>query len=246
MTPPHRQNTLIMLRAEQERIERILRGQDSLMQEVHGILEQEQKTDDILRAKVRSASPSRTNLIAPMDPSRVFHVDTLKAACIKYRLRFLDASLFKGDLPPQAVLALRGTERLAAAPLQGFKMLAPASRFKLCDSNADPLLFVPVGDDRYYLVHRWGNDMAPWRAWTAWPFRSAFHLGVMVLACSLVLSLFIPNSVITSDPSATWMGAHRVLFLFWSTMVCISFTVFGWLAFFGSFSRDNWNSRHFN
>lgn len=244
---PSRQNNLYtMLRAEQERIERILRGQDGLMQEVHGILEQEQKIDDILRAKVRSASPARTNLITPMDPARVFHMDTLRAACIKYRLRFLDASLFKGDLPPQAVLALRATERIAAAPLQGFKVMAPASRFKLCDSNADPLLFVPVGDDRYYLVHRWGTDMAPWRAWMAWPFRSVFHLGALVLACSLLLSMVIPNAVITSDPEASWMGPHRVLFLFWSTMVVASFTVFGWLAFFGSFSQDDWNSRHFN
>ncbi len=49
-------------------------------------------------------------------------------------------------------------------PLRGFKVMAPAARFKLCDSDADPLLFVPVGKDHYYLVHKWGGDLRWHRA----------------------------------------------------------------------------------
>lgn len=235
-----------MISEEQQRIERILRGQADVLGEVQRILDREQRHDDVLRAMVRSSSGHHVNHIARPDPDRVFHIDAIRAVCVKYRLRFLDASLFKGEVPHEAVYRIRQLEARSDAPLRGFKVMAPASRFKLCDSNADPLLFVPVGDRHYYLVHRWGNDMSPWRQAAAWPFRSVAHLAMLVFAAAVLLSMIMPNWIITTDPAAGWWGGHRILFLFWCTMVCASFTVFGWFAFFGSFSRDDWNSRHFN
>ena len=235
-----------MIRQDRERMEKILLGQADVLNEVMHILDREQRHDDVLRAMVHSASGHHVNRIARPDPDRVFHVDALREVCMKYRLRFLDASLFKGELPNEAIYRIRQLESRAEGPLRGFKVLAPAARFKLCDSDDDPLLFVPVSEDHYYLVHRWGRDMSPWRGLVAWPFRSVVHLATMVLAAALLLSMVMPNWLITTDVEAGWWGAHRVLFFFWCTMVCASFTVFGWFAFFGSFSREDWNSRHFN
>lgn len=233
-------------RTERDKLEQLLRGQADLLQEVHLLLGQEQKYDDILRATVLSSMHERPVTITGMDPDRVFHRDSIRAMCIRYRLRFLPAGLFKGPLPNTAIHALRALERRSYGPLTGFMVMAPSSRFKLCDSEVDPLLFVPLGDDRYYLVHKWGNDLSRWRSIYTWPVRNVVTLSVTVLVLAMVLALFIPTAFVNSSPDATFWGAHRLMAMFWSVMVSASFTVFGWFAFFGQFSAEAWNSRYFN
>jgi len=125
-------------------------------------------------------------------------------------------------------------------------VMAPSSRFKLCDSEVDPLLFVPLGNDWYYLVHKWGNDLSRWRSIYTWPVRNVATLSITVLVLAMVLALFIPTAFVNSSPDATFWGAHRLMAMFWSIMVSASFTVFGWFAFFGQFSTEAWNSRYFN
>jgi hypothetical protein len=166
--------------------------------------------------------------------------------CIKYRLRFLDAGLFKGEIPRTALHAVRALERSSDGPLMGFKIMAPAERFKLCDSELDPLLFVPVGDDRYYLVHKWGNDLSAQRVLLGLPFRSPVHLGLSVLTLAVLVTMLMPVELIGGTTASGLFSGTRLLFLFWSTMVLSAFTAFGWLAFFGQFSERSWNSRYFN
>ncbi len=225
---------------ERDRLEHLLRGQQALMDEVHQWLEEEQKHDDILRAVVLSSRKERPIHIEGIDPQRIFSTDSIRSMCIKYRLRFLDAGLFKGEIPLQALHSIRQLEQKASEPITSFKIMAPASRFKLCDSEVDPLLFVPVGADRYYLVHKWGNDLSPWRMVTGWPSRAPLNLIVTVTLFAALIALLMPGQLL-----GAW-GVHRFLFLVWCTMVCYSFTVFGWFAFFGQFSTHSWNSRFFN
>jgi hypothetical protein len=231
---------------QEQRLEQVLRGQHVLMDEVHQWLAEEQKHDDILRAVVLSSRKEQPACIPDLDATRIFDKASIRAMCVKYRLRFLDAGLFKGELPAQAIHAVRQLERQAGEPLRSFKVMAPAERFRLTDSEVDPLLFVPLGEDRYYLVHKWGKDLRWYRSLLGWPFRSPVQLGAMVLAVALVLTCLMPTKLITMDPGAGFWGAHRILFLFWSTMVVTSFTVFGWFAFFGQFSTQAWNSKYFN
>ncbi|MBK8707798.1 MAG: hypothetical protein IPN30_04810 [Flavobacteriales bacterium] len=234
------------IRTEQERLERLLLGQEILMSDIHLLLAEEQKQDDLIRALVRSATGSDPVRIRGLDPDRVFDLDSIKALCIRYRLRFLPGKLYKGSIHNQAVHAIRRLERKAETPLSGFLFMAPSTQFKLCDSEVDPLLFVPLGDDRFYLVHKWGNDLDRARAILNWPFRSAIHLATMVVLVGIVLAMLVPTSLISMDPQAGFWGAHRIIMMFWTVMVCASFTVFGWFAFFGQFSTEAWNSRYFN
>ena len=216
------------------------------MADIHLLLAEEQKQDDLIRAMVLSANDARPVRLRGMDPDRVFHVDPIRTLCIRYRLRFLPGALFKGSIPNQAVHAIRRLEQKAETPLSGFTVMAPANRFKLCDSEVDPLLFVPIGNDRYYLVHKWGNELNPIRSILNWPFRSAIHLGVSVVLLGILLAMVVPNNWIASTPEAGFWGAHRIVMCVWSIMVCASFTVFAWFAFFGQFSSEAWNSRYFN
>jgi hypothetical protein len=238
--------TTMDIKANEERLERILLGHERVLDEVRDILEQEQKRDDILRAVILSSKGVRENRIARLDPDRVFHVGAIRDLCIRYRLRFLEGRRFKGEIPAQAIYELRGLESRSEEPLRGFMVLAPAERFLLCDSNADPLLFVNVGPEHYYLVHKWGADTTRFRQVLHWPFRSLRTLLATVFALAVLAASLAPNIIITTDPDAGWWGAHRVLFLFWSSMVLTSFTVFGWFAFHGRFSQECWNSDTFN
>lgn len=231
---------------ERERLERLLLGQENIMEEVYLLLHDEQKQDDILKAMVRSSMKEHPARIVGIDPERVYHRDSIKALCVRYRLRFLPGGLFKGEIPNQAIYALRGLERKAEAPLASFMLMAPARRFKLCDSEVDPLLFVPLDNDLYYLVHKWGNDMGPLRRIVNWPLRTPAHLAATVFFFAMILTMSVPTGILTSDPAASFWGFPRILFLFWSSMVCASFTVFGWFAFFGQFSSEAWNSKYFN
>jgi hypothetical protein len=225
---------------DRQRLERILLGQHEFMQEVYGMLEQEQKHDDVIRAVVLTSRGKGPVEVRNPDPARIFSGGTIRSLCIKYRLRFLESGLFKGPLPNDAVHAIRMLERHAGGPIHAFRVMAPAERFKLCDSEVDPLLFVPLGDDRFYLVHKWGNDLSPFRVLLGLPVRTPVHLAATVLLVALAITLAIPTEWITA-----WQ-INRPLMFVWNALVMTSFTVFGWFAFFGQFSNENWNSRYFN
>ncbi|WKZ67787.1 MAG: hypothetical protein QY325_07610 [Flavobacteriales bacterium] len=232
-------------KTERERLEKVLLGQAELVQQVHAWLEEEQKRDDILRATLRSSRKQVTVDLPVNDPERVYTRDAIRALCIKYRLRFLEGGLFKGAIPGSAVLAMRDLEQRVGAPVTSYMVMAPSVQFRLCDSEVDPLLFVPLSDERYYLVARWGSDLAPWRAVSYWPVRSPVHLAATILLAALLCTALVPASWLGGGEGAYFTG-QRILFLFWSVMAFSGFTTFGWFAFFGQFSQQAWNSRYFN
>lgn len=235
-----------MIHANEERLARLLLGQDSLMQDVYAILEEEQKKDDVLLAVVRSSTSNKENHLRGMDPARVFDIEDIRRTCIRYRLRFLPTGRFKGTIPAQALIALRQAEALADAPLGGFKVMAPSRMFLLDDCDADPILFIPVGGGRYYLVHQWGHEIGPVRATITWPLRGPWQMMATVLLLAAIAASLVPTSLIALDPAARWWGPHRFFVFFWTTMTASAATAFCWLAFFGQFSTEAWDSRHFN
>ena len=85
-------------------------------------------------------------------------MDQIREVCIQYRLRFLDIKYFKNDLPESAHQAIQDIETNHGTVLADFKVMAPSVLFRL-ERKDDPLLFVPMGNNYYYLVHKWGNDI---------------------------------------------------------------------------------------
>jgi hypothetical protein len=230
---------------ERERLEQVLLGQAGLMQEVHELLADEAHRDDVLRASLRGARKAVPVALRNPDPDRIYSLSTIRELCIRYRLRFLEGGLYKGGIPGQALYGMRQLEREVGEAVTSYMVMAPSAQFRLCDSEADPLLFVPLGNDRYYLVARWGNDLSPLRAAAFWVVRSPLHLAIAVLLAAVLLTAAIPSNLL-GDAMLPVLNSKRILFLFWSTMVLSGFTLFGWFAFFGQFSKEAWNSRFFN
>ena len=53
----------------------------------------------------------------------------------------------------------------------------------------DPLLFINLGNDYFYLIHKWGNDLSPFRKLLMWPFKNILNLIVFMIILSLFLTL---------------------------------------------------------
>ncbi len=151
-----------------------------------------------------------------LEADRIFHVDQIKKVCVDYRLRFLNSNRFKGQVPEEAVSKIKALEKQHATKLGGFKIAAPSKLFRL-DNYDDPLLFAPIGNGYYYLIHKWGNDMSAWRKFFVRPFRDFGSFLVFLIAVSLALTFLVSEG---SLGKANISVVRLVSFLFIFKSVC--------------------------
>jgi len=135
-----------------------------------------------------------------LETNKIYHLDQIKKVCIDYRLRFLNSNYFKGDIPQAALQKISEIERQHNIEVKGFKIIAPSKLFKLKDKD-DPLLFAPIGNDYFYLVHKWGNDLHPLRKLLMWPFKNIVNLTLLVLVVSYLVTLLVPNGLFSKTNS---------------------------------------------
>lgn len=176
-----------------------------------------------------------------LETDRIYHIDHIRKICIDYRLRFLASSYFKGAVPPEAISKIRELERLHQTEVKGLKILAPSKLFKLEDKD-DPLLFAPIGNDYFYLVHKWGNDLHPLRKWIMWPFRNIVNLTIVVAFLSYLLTLMVPDGLFSKNNSA---AEFWIIFLFMFKCMA-SVVIFYGFALGKNFSPAIWNSKYYN
>tara|TARA_Y100000768_G_scaffold243073_1_gene184182 strand:- start:591 stop:1253 length:663 start_codon:yes stop_codon:yes gene_type:complete len=174
-----------------------------------------------------------------LDNDKIFHLNTIRKICIDYRLRFLDIKYFKGEIPSEAIDKIKQLENDHNKKLNNFKIMAPSIMFRLKKTD-DPLLFVPIGDNYFYLIHKWGNDLAPLRKIRMWPFRSIKNLLFTLLFVSYAITLITPLSIFTNSPNSSdfW-----ILFLFMFKAL-VSIVLFLGVALGKNFNPKIWNSRY--
>ena len=68
--------------------------------------------------------------------------------------------------------------------------MAPSKLFKLKNAD-DPLLFTSLGNDYFYLIDKWGNDLSYFRKISMWPFKSLTNILIFVSIISIFLTLFL-------------------------------------------------------
>lgn len=176
-----------------------------------------------------------------LETERIFHVEQIKEICIDYRLRFLDLKYFKGKLPKSALSRIRTLEKSHNTTLSELKIMAPSKLFKLADKD-DPLLFVPIGNDYYYLIHKWGNDLHPLRKILVWPFKNLVNLTLIVFLASYLATLMLPHGLFTKSS-----GATEFLMVFFFMFKCLAAVViFYGFALGKNFNPAIWNSKYFN
>lgn len=136
------------------------------IREVNNLLKKAQQNDvDILdrlgmthNITVANREKTRIEQLSKYDSTRVFHEDEIGKICNRYALRFLPSNVYKGTIDPLMPSKVAEFEKLYGT--HSYKICAPASAFKLEEKPKDPLLFASIGNDYYYLVHKWGNDLS--------------------------------------------------------------------------------------
>ncbi|MCP9201135.1 hypothetical protein MKO06_14550 [Gramella sp. GC03-9] len=217
--------------------------EEDILGEVYRIFRKDAKKDEEILEKLSSGSPVENNQFNPdiLESDRIFHIDQIYKICVDYRLRFLDSKFFKAEIPYEALIRIKELEKRHETQLKGFKIVAPAKLFKLENAD-DPLLFAPIGNDYYYLIHKWGKDLHPLRKLMMWPFKTLENFIILLLLVSFITALVVPEGLFTKNQSTT-------------EFFMIFFFIFKWFAglaiFYGfkmgkNFSTDIWDSKFYN
>ena len=174
-----------------------------------------------------------------LSKSKIYHIDHIKKVSIDYRLRFLDIKYFKNKLPNEALKQIKKLEKEHKTKLSEFKIMAPSVLFRL-EKKDDPLLFVPLGNEYYYLIHKWGNDLHPFRKALMWPFKNIWNLLLAILALSWVFTELTPLSLFTKNQneSSYWM------LLFFMFKAIASIVLYFGFALGKNFNPAIWDNRY--
>ena len=177
-----------------------------------------------------------------IDSNRLFHVDQIRKICIDYRLRFLDFNFFKGGVPNEAYTKLKEFELNHPDLDLNIKMMAPTKLFQL-ENYDDPLMFVSLGNNYYYMIHKWGNDMSYYRKLFMWPFKNIYNILIYIAIISLLFTSFVPDGIFfyKNNPEIQFF----VVFLFMFKSLAAIFIYFGF-AMGKNFNENIWNSKFYN
>lgn len=171
-----------------------------------------------------------------MDSNKIFHEKTIEKICVDYRLRFLDTNYFKGQYPDDLNRIVLNIENEHNTILKNFKIIAPSKLFKL-RSPDDPLLFVPIGNGYYYLIHKWGNEMKKLRKLLVLPFKNLNNLLIFSIIFSALFTAggkMIFNTMTDAEVFTLFLFAVK-------SFVFIFFYLFFLVG--KNFNQTIWNSR---
>jgi hypothetical protein len=217
---------------------------DDIMKEVESIFNTVDVENDKILNAIGSGDSSDYNAfdIDRLESSHIYHIDQIETICVNYRLRFLDSTYFKGDLPYEAISKIKTLEEEHDTQLKGFKIMAPSKLFKLENAD-DPLLFAPIGNNYYYLIHKWGNDLSPFRKLMMWPFKTFENFMIVVLLTALICTALVPSGFFMSENNRG--TEFFLLFLFMIKWI-------GGIAIYYGFAKGKnfntaiWRSKYYN
>ena len=174
-----------------------------------------------------------------LDRDKIFHIDSIKKLCIKYRLRFLDTNLFKGKYPEELFNIIPALEIKHNSKFKNFKIIAPSKLFIL-KSREDPLLFVPIGNNYYYLIHKWGRDLKTYRKFLFWPLKNLntlIYTSIFLsLASTLIFSLFFNG----------FSNIQLFLIFLFNIKTFVFITFYSFFMMRKNFNESIWNHNYIN
>lgn len=221
---------------------RKFRSETALLQEIEAIfseneIERKQIVDNL--KKKSSTKPNQLQFDL-LDTDKIFHLEQIKTICIDYRLRFLDSNLFKNTIPEEAISEIRMIEKNHNTILEGFKIVAPSKAFQLINYD-DPLLFISIGNEYYYLIHKWGNDMHPLRKLIVSPIKNLWNFMIFSILVSLVVTFLVP----TNNLSKSVPMAPIIVFLFaFKSIVAVFLYYFFMMG--KNFNEEIWQRKYYN
>lgn len=214
-------------------------SETQLLDEVRAILENNELERQEIKEKLKLKSSTNLNEFEfdLLETDKIFHINQIKKVCIDYRLRFLDSVLFKNEIPEEAITKISDLEKLHDTKLEGFKIIAPSKAFQLINYD-DPLLFAPIGNEYYYLIHKWGNDLVWYRKLLVLPFKNLMNFVVFCGIISAIIIAVLPVDNLSKDVPL----APIILFLFMFKAVIASISYYFFLMG-KNFNSEIWDRK---
>ena len=174
------------------------------------------------------------------DRNRVFHISQIESICKKYRLKFLNVQYYKGKIDGDLATKISTFEIAHGNRVEcnNSFIAAPANSFKLERRPKDPLFFVRIKDDYYYLVHKWGKDLNILRR-----IFSSLRTRLSVFLTLVIIS-FIPGLIIMLSGGSSGTYIPLTVFVFVLLVVCGGSLVLGEDFFPGLDERNNWDKNY--
>lgn len=203
----------INLKSELEKQRSKWVSEDNVLDFYKNIFKEVDQQRNATLSSLNSSSTKTQNdfIFDELDTNAIFHISDIKKICVDYRLRFLDTVHFQDNYPAEAVSKINDLENIHNSTLGGFKIVAPMDVFKLRKAD-DPLLFAPMGNGFYYLIHKWGNDVNPFRKLKYWSIKNIENLGLALALLSIVFTAITYPFFFTKPAS---FGYLLMLFMFY-------------------------------
>ncbi len=192
-------------------------------------LESDKKQEkDILFNLANLSTKVETVDLYNYNSNNVYDLNSIKSIAIKYRLRFLPTKYFKNKIPNEAIFKIKALEKSNNTTIKQFYILAPSQNFDLEDVNKDPLLFAPLSNGKFLLIHKWGTDLKWYKRLAALPLKSIesilFTIGLFALAiASITPTWLILNG---AEVDMGYFGYHRIAWFIYSFILFCSLTTF--------------------
>lgn len=212
-------------------------SEPSILEEVFAVLNQDEVHRNQIKDALFSKSSTTTNFFNfdLLETDKIFHLEQIKTICIDYRLRFLESNLFQNPLPEEAITKINELQKLHKTELSGFKIVAPSSAFNLKNYD-DPLLFAPIGNGYYYLIHKWGNDVSFLRKWKFKPIKNIENFLLFSVLLSCMVALITPETNLSRQIPM----ASVIVFLFaFKSIVGVALYYFFMMG--KNFNTEIWN-----
>ena len=221
---------------------RKFKSEATILEEVSAIFSENETERKRIATNLKKKAAIKPNELQfnLLETNKIFHVEQIKTICIDYRLRFLDSSLYKNSIPEEAISEIRIIEKNHNTILEGFKIVAPSKAFHLLNYD-DPLLFVSIGNEYYYLIHKWGKEIHPLRKLLVLPIKNLWNFTLATIIASIIVTLFVPeNNLSKSVPLAS-----IIIFLFAFKSI---FAVFAYYFFMmgKNLNEEIWQRKYYN
>lgn len=208
------------------------------LEEVRRILNENETERQQIKSTLHAQSATIVNTFEfdLLETDKIFHINQIQKVSIDYRLRFLESHLFKNSIPEEAISTISALEKAHNTKLSGFKIMAPSKTFHLKNYD-DPLLFAPIGNDYYYLIHQWGNDLSWYRKLLVLPFKNIVWFVVFCVLISAIGTVITPETKLSQSVGG-FAPIIIFLFLFKSIVVTVAYYFF---MMGKNFNSEIWN-----
>jgi hypothetical protein len=219
-----------------------VKSETDFLDAIKAILQENENERQTIKNAILKKSSTKSNafMFDLLETDKIFHLHQIKTICIDYRLRFLDSHFFKDDIPDEAISKICNLEKNHQTHLEGFKIMAPSKAFQLL-SYDDPLLFAPMGNNYYYLIHKWGNDLHPARKFLMKPFKNLMSFVVFSALISFLFTAFVPENNLSKSVAM----APIIIYLFMFKSV-VAVALYAFFMKGKNFNEAIWNRIYFN